>query len=149
MKVHISIATITPAIESANAFIASARPSNFSAFTANLPRKDGVLSFMVGSCLIDLRYDRHDRHASGKGEGKDHSYEYLFHLISPVCAGYRNDIVLNIRMLLLRQNTYHGTKPREAVTSTRAVFTSFAFRQKLGAVYSPAMIQCAGQIRLR
>jgi len=34
---------------------------------------------MVGSCLIDLRYDRHDGHASGKGEGKDHSYKYLFH----------------------------------------------------------------------
>jgi hypothetical protein len=38
---------------------------------------------MVASRLIDLRYDRHDGHAGRKGEGKDHSHEYLFHLISP------------------------------------------------------------------
>ena len=144
-----SIAKITPATESAKASLASRLPSNFSAYTADLRRRNGAVSFTATPRLTDLRYDRHDRHASGKGEGKDHSYEYLFHLISPVCAGYRNEIVLNIRMLLLRQNTYHGTKPREAVTSTRTLFTSFAFRQKLGAVYSPAMIQCAGQIRLR
>jgi hypothetical protein len=31
---------------------------------------------------------------------------------SPVCGGQRNDIALNIRMMLLRENTYHGTNPR-------------------------------------
>jgi hypothetical protein len=59
---------------------------------------------MVASRLIDLRYDRHDGHAGGKGEGKDHSHEYLFHSISP-STGYRNDILLNIRMSRLRENT--------------------------------------------
>jgi hypothetical protein len=107
-----TLAKITPATESVKASLASRLPSNFSVFTTELPRRNGAVSFTATPRLTDLRYDRHDRHASGKGEGKDHSYEYLFHLISPVSAGYRNDIVLNIRMLLLRQNTYHGTKPR-------------------------------------
>jgi hypothetical protein len=35
------------------------------------------------ACSIDLRYDRHDGHASCKGEGKDHGNEYLFHWITP------------------------------------------------------------------
>jgi hypothetical protein len=60
---------------------------------------------MTASRLIDLRYDRHDGHAGGKGEGKDHSHEYLFHSIIPLSAGYRNDILLNIRMSRLRENT--------------------------------------------
>jgi hypothetical protein len=55
-----------------------------------------------------LQYHRHDGHASGKGEGKDHSYEYLFHFSSsPRLAGYRTDVALNIRTLFLRENTYH------------------------------------------
>jgi hypothetical protein len=53
-----------------------------------------------------LRYDRHDGHASGEGEGKDHSDKYHFHWIIPQLR-YRSDIVLNIRMLFLRENTYH------------------------------------------
>jgi hypothetical protein len=122
-----TIAKITPATESVKASLASRLPSNFSPFTAELPRRNGAVFFTATPGLTDLRYDRHDRHASGKGEGKDHSYEYRFHLISPVCVGYRNDTILNIRMLLLRQNTYHRTKPRETVTSERAVFTSFPF----------------------
>jgi len=51
--------------------------------------------------LTDLRHDRYDCHARGKGEGKDHSHEYLFHSI----RGYRSDILPNIRMLFLRKNT--------------------------------------------
>jgi hypothetical protein len=39
---------------------------------------------MAASRSIDLRYDRHDSHAGGKGEGKDHSHEYLFHSIIPL-----------------------------------------------------------------
>jgi len=31
------------------------------------------------NCLIDVHNDRRHRHASGKGERKDHSYEYLCH----------------------------------------------------------------------
>jgi hypothetical protein len=45
----------------------------------------------VFGCLIDLRYDRHDGHASSKGEGKDHGHKYHFHwiihLIAALCAG--------------------------------------------------------------
>jgi hypothetical protein len=35
------------------------------------------------ACSIDLRYDRHDGHASCKDEGKDHGHEYLFHWSKP------------------------------------------------------------------
>ena len=104
-----SIATITPATESAKARLASRLLSNFSAFTADFPRRDGVLPFTARpSSLIDLHYDRRDRHTSGKGESEDHSDEYHFHWIIPCSAAYRNEIMLNIRMLFLRENTYHS-----------------------------------------
>ena len=45
IKLQMSIAKITPATESAKACIASRLTSNFSAFTADLPRRNGALSF--------------------------------------------------------------------------------------------------------
>jgi hypothetical protein len=58
---------------------------------------------MAVSCLIDLRYDRHDGHAGGKGEGKYHSHEYLFHFggLSKRYHAEHSDIILKGEYLLL------------------------------------------------
>jgi len=45
---------------------------------------DAICLWAMCDRLADLRHDRYDGHAGGKGEGKNQSHEYLFHLlISP------------------------------------------------------------------
>jgi len=90
IKFQTSMMVTTPATESARACLTSRLPSNLSALTNVLPR--GEPSFMattslrlavsgtaIRNCLIDVHLDRYRRHASRKGEGKDHNCEYLCH----------------------------------------------------------------------
>jgi hypothetical protein len=39
----------------------------------------GFSGGVIRNWLIDVHHDRHHRHASSKGEGQCHSYEYLCH----------------------------------------------------------------------
>jgi len=43
---------------------------------------DAICLWAMCDRLADLRHDRYDGHAGGKGEGKDQSHEYLFHLLN-------------------------------------------------------------------
>jgi hypothetical protein len=54
IKFQISIMVTTPAIESANACLASLLPSNLSAFATILPRDE--LSFMVATSRLDQQF---------------------------------------------------------------------------------------------
>jgi hypothetical protein len=48
-------------------------------FHGDLPSGSAVFGRAICNCLIDVHYDRRHRHASGKGERRGHSYEYLCH----------------------------------------------------------------------
>jgi hypothetical protein len=91
---------------------------------------------MAASCLTDLRYDRRDRHASGKGEGKDHNHEYLFHWIIPLFSGIskrhhaeHSDVVLKGEYLMLRA----GAVPAEVTKKSARALTTQNETAVLGA----------------